>query len=96
MYKNDAERNMQDAVALQNEVTELKDKLHRRNMQIKDLKTQINLSYKGASVYARDLAKDKQTDSFMGHGFEAMLEEADKKNLDVLVGHYLRNPLIED
>ena len=42
-------------------------------------------------IYARDLAKDKQTDSFMGEGFEIAMEKAEDKGQDLVIGTFLEN-----
>jgi hypothetical protein len=42
-------------------------------------------------MYARDLAKENQTDSFMGKGFEAAMEKAEENGEDLLIGHYVEN-----
>jgi len=47
-------------------------------------------------VLARDLAKDKQTDSFMGKGFEKLLKQAEEKNCDVIVGQYFGIPYLDE
>ena len=39
-------------------------------------------------VYARDLKPDLLNDEFMGEGFEKLLKEADKKDIELIVGEY--------
>ena len=49
-----------------------------------------------AEVYARDIAEDKQTDSFFGEGFEELLEKAKKEGKDVILGEFADKPYIEE
>jgi len=42
-------------------------------------------------IYARDLAKDKQTDAFMGAGFEDALAKAEETGEDLVVGEFCEN-----
>lgn len=50
---------------------------------------------KGTPIFARDLAKDKQTDAFMGEGFEAMLKKAEEDDYDVIVGRFYKKAYID-
>lgn len=41
-----------------------------------------------AKLYASDLAKDKQTDAFMGKGFEEALAKAEAKEVNLIIGEF--------
>lgn len=41
-------------------------------------------------IYARDLAKNKQTDEFMGAGFEDLVAKADAQSGEVIVGVFCK------
>ena len=47
-------------------------------------------------VLMRDIAKDKQTDSFFGKGTEKLIEEAEEKGIDVVVGEYYDKPRLDE
>jgi len=40
-------------------------------------------------IYARDLKKENQKDSFMGKGFEKALKDAEEKEEDLVVGYFV-------
>jgi hypothetical protein len=42
-----------------------------------------------ANLYASDLAKDKQTDAFMGEGFEEMFAKAEADGVQLIIGTIL-------
>ena len=42
-------------------------------------------------IFARDLAKEKQTDSFMGKGFEEAMAKAEANGNDLIVGEFCPN-----
>lgn len=44
-----------------------------------------------ANIYARDLAKDKQTDAFMGEGFEEALSKAKENGNELIIGKFFKN-----
>jgi|WetSurMetagenome_2_1015567.scaffolds.fasta_scaffold182623_2 hypothetical protein len=44
-----------------------------------------------AYVLASDLSEDKQTDSFMGKGFEEALRKAKEQDCDLVIGEYYKN-----
>ena len=43
------------------------------------------------NIYASDLAKEKQTDAFMGKGFEEALKKAEENETDLIVGKFCEN-----
>ena len=47
-------------------------------------------------IYARDLKASMQQDTWLGKGFEALLEKAKEQDKDVLVGYFLDKPYIEE
>jgi len=47
-------------------------------------------------VYARDLKPEVLNDTFMGKGFEKLLKEAEAKDVDLIVGEYYPNAVLED
>ena len=47
-------------------------------------------------IYARDLKASMQKDTWLGKGFEALLEKAVEQEKDVLVGYFLDKPYIEE
>lgn len=49
----------------QKEIAELQDKLHRRNMQIKELKKRLNSIYKLADAYLNDRSDNIEPASYM-------------------------------
>jgi hypothetical protein len=49
-----------------------------------------------AKVYLSDLAEDKQTDSFLGKGTEALKKEAEEKGIEVVVGEYFDKLELEE
>ena len=42
-------------------------------------------------IYARDIVKEKQTDSFMGKGFEDALRKAEENETDLIIGEFYDN-----
>jgi hypothetical protein len=42
-------------------------------------------------IYARDLAKDKRTDIFMGEGFEEAVRQAEANDTDLVIGEFCKN-----
>jgi len=49
-----------------------------------------------ANIYASDLKPNLLKDSFMGEGFEKLLEEAREKDIEVIVGEYYKKPKLEE
>lgn len=47
-------------------------------------------------IYASDLAKNKQTDIFMGEGFEELLKEAEEKDVELVVGEFYQKPYLDE
>jgi len=44
-----------------------------------------------AILYASDLAKEKQTDAFMGEGFEDALKKAEENENELIIGKFFPN-----
>jgi hypothetical protein len=42
-------------------------------------------------IYASDLAKQNQTDAFMGEGFEVALKKAQENGNDLIIGEFCDN-----
>ena len=47
-------------------------------------------------IYASDLKASMLQDTWLGKGFEKMLDEADIKGVEVIVGYFLTNFEIEE
>lgn len=43
------------------------------------------------NIYATDLKEEKQSDSFMGIGFEDALRKAKEKDKELIIGEYCKN-----
>ena len=46
-------------------------------------------------VYASDLSKDKQSDEFLGKGFEELAKKAEEKGEEVVVGEFFKQAKLE-
>ena len=42
-------------------------------------------------IYASDLAKEKQTNAFMGEGFENALKKAKENENELIIGEFCKN-----
>ena len=49
-----------------------------------------------AEVLMRDIKKELRTDAFFGEGTEKLIEEAEEKGIDVVVGRFYDKPRLDE
>ena len=57
---------------------------------------QANTLKNGSDIFARDLAPEQRTDTFMGKGFEDKLAEAERKDVELIVGRFYPRAYLDE
>ena len=50
----------------------------------------------GTPILMSDIRTEKQTDSFLGEGTEELIKEAEKKEVDIIVGRFYKKPYLDE
>ena len=65
------------------------------SLRIYKLREELKQYESMTSVYSRDINPDINNDGFFGEGYEKLLREAENNDTEVVVGKFLKKPILE-